>query len=742
MFHIFGIRHHGPGSSKRLMKALADLQPDCILIEAPMDAEGVLKDAGHPDIVPPVALLIYNPKNFNQASYYPFARFSPEWQAIQYGLALGIPVRFMDLPMSMMHQIRESEKQQLKIDIPDPEALRAQRDPLGFMAQIAGYSDSERWWEITFEQETEDTEVFEGILEMMEALRSELKRSETKETLLREAHMRKVMRKALKDGFQRIAVVCGAWHGPVLQDIAAYKVSADNTVLKGLKKTKIAATWIPWSYDRLAFSSGYGAGVVSPAWYEVLFEHSEDVAIHWMTRVARLFRESDMDASAAHALEAVRLAQTLASLRKRAIVGIDELEEAAIAIFCDGDRKQLDLIREKLVIGDVIGKVPSQIQSIPLQQDLEKKIKSARLTKEWNTTEVVEKKLDLRKPANLTASLLLHRLALLDIFWGQLLQNSEYTLGSFSESWKLKWQPDFSIAIIEAGMWGNTVEEAATKITQNKVAKIEQLPELTDLVEKALKADLSKAIPALVKQLEDVSILTKDILHLMEALPAMVRMIKYGNTRKTDVRAVEKLVDQITPRICIGLPALTLNIEEEFARDIFKQVLRVNNTISLLQEDFFEEAWGKALDQVAMHPNANPLLQGVCLRLLFEKRIIDLTKTADEMAFALSNADFVLGIALWLEGFLYGSGMMLLHNPELWQLLDDWVRVLDEDLFKEVLPVMRRTFSSFTIPEREKLMQLAKRQVFPEQRKKEQKEEYDAERMAEISTVLKLFLGQ
>jgi hypothetical protein len=55
---------------------------------------------------------------------------------------------------------------------------------------------------------------------------------------------------------------------------------------------------------------------------------------------------------------------------------------------------------------------------------------------------------------------------------------------------------------------------------------------------------------------------------------------------------------------------------------------------------------------------------------------------------------------------------------------------------------MRRTFSSFTVPEREKLMQLAKRQVFPEQRKKEQKEEYDAERMAKISPVLKLFLGQ
>ena len=36
-----------------------------------------------------------------RAVFYPFALFSPEWQAIHYGARRnGIPVRFMDLPQA------------------------------------------------------------------------------------------------------------------------------------------------------------------------------------------------------------------------------------------------------------------------------------------------------------------------------------------------------------------------------------------------------------------------------------------------------------------------------------------------------------------------------------------------------------------------------------------------------------------------------------------------------------------
>src|SRR5215213_10156203 len=98
--HIFGIRHHGPGSARSLRWALEQLRPDAILVEGPPDAAEVLPLLAHPDMRPPVALLVYAPEAPRRAVYYPFALFSPEWQALHYGLANGIPVRFMDLPQA------------------------------------------------------------------------------------------------------------------------------------------------------------------------------------------------------------------------------------------------------------------------------------------------------------------------------------------------------------------------------------------------------------------------------------------------------------------------------------------------------------------------------------------------------------------------------------------------------------------------------------------------------------------
>ncbi len=45
----------------------------------------------------------------------------------------------------------------------------------------------------------------------------------------------------------------------------------DNRLLARLPKTKVAATWAPWTSGRLALDSGYGAGVTSPGWYQHLF---------------------------------------------------------------------------------------------------------------------------------------------------------------------------------------------------------------------------------------------------------------------------------------------------------------------------------------------------------------------------------------------------------------------------------------------------------------------------------------
>ncbi len=709
MYTIYGIRHHGPGSTRCLLRALEAAPPDCLLIEAPADAEQVLEYSLHPGLIPPAAILLYDDKDLSKASYLPFAEFSPEWQAMRYGLARGIPVHFMDLPMGMQFQLEEDKKGQLEIPLPssgDEEPIV--RDPMGYIAELAGYSDSERWWEATFEQPDNEADIFASIIELNAALRDELARREAPLNQIREAYMRKSLRKALADGHKKVAVVCGAWHAPALARLMRFKPKDDNALLKGLRKKKVTATWIPWSYQRLAFQSGYRAGVVSPAWYELLFSRREDAVQWWMARVAGLLRREGFNASAAHATEAARLAHALAALRRQPIAGIGEMKEAALAVFCEGNDEPLRLIEEQLIIGTEIGEVPAGIPQVPLQKDLENRIRALRLSKWFKSAYPETKELDLRKPSHLDTSRLLHQLNILEIRWGTPVEASESRLGSSREHWRLEWQPDFAIKVIEAGMWGNTVYDAATLYIQKRAAETDQLSALVLLAREALLAGLTAAFNPLAARIEDAAALAKDVSYLMEALPVLADIARYGDTRQTDVEAARALIRHIIPRICIGLPAAVLNIEEEPARGWFSLIVQDNRAISLLSEETGQQQWINSLRKAAEAGAAHPLVRGLCVRLLFDKSVCQAEEAATKMQFALSSTSEAQDGALWLEGFLYGSGLLLIHIPELWDILDEWVAGMQAAHFTEILPLLRRAFSNFTIPEREKMLRLAK----------------------------------
>jgi Family of unknown function (DUF5682) len=96
--HLFGIRHHGPGSALSLVAALDAADPAVVLIEGPPDADEVIRFAGLGTMHPPVALLVHAETDASLANFYPFATYSPEWQAMQWALARSRPVRFIDLP--------------------------------------------------------------------------------------------------------------------------------------------------------------------------------------------------------------------------------------------------------------------------------------------------------------------------------------------------------------------------------------------------------------------------------------------------------------------------------------------------------------------------------------------------------------------------------------------------------------------------------------------------------------------
>ncbi len=103
--------------------------------------------------------------------------------------------------------------------------------------------------------------------------------------------MRQKIRAALKRGRERVAVVCGAWHAPVLR-WPLPPAAADVRTLRGAPRRKITLTWVPWTHQRLASATGYGAGVASPGWYHHLWVAPDQPIVRWLAKVAQALRDA------------------------------------------------------------------------------------------------------------------------------------------------------------------------------------------------------------------------------------------------------------------------------------------------------------------------------------------------------------------------------------------------------------------------------------------------------------------
>jgi hypothetical protein len=754
---VLGVRHHGPGSARAVLRALEAIQPDAVLIEGPPDAQDILPLAIHPQMRPPVALLIYEPDEPRNACYYPFAEFSPEWQAIRWSGARGVTTRFIDLPQAL--RIRETEhntvnpsetdelpKASKPVDPPDADPSDVlPSDPLNALAHAAGYPDGEAWWGRLIEErrdEGDPTGVFDAVREAMTSARDELGHTPHDiDEPAREAHMRRAIRTALKDGAERIAVICGAWHAPALTEAAikATTAKADNELLKGLPKRKNAATWIPWTYERLAFRSGYGAGVESPGWYEHLWQHHTDIAEHWMTRVARLMREEQLDASPAAVIEGVRLAESLATIRGRSVPSLDELGESTLAVLCHGNPLPIRVIETKLIVGHRLGTVPDESPSVPLQKDLAAQQKSLRLKV---SEEECLLDLDQRKETDLARSRLLHRLALLNVPWGELQEDQRRRTSTFHEIWTLQWRPEMAVAVLDAARWGNTVEQAAVGFLADRVRRTADLSELTALLDHAMLADLPASVAGLVERIADLAAVGADLAQLLDAIPPLARILRYGDVRQTDAGMVRPVLAGMAVRACAGLLPACASLDDAAAATMTGRITAANNALTTTEDAELLTLWREKL-AILTEADLHGLVCGRATRLLLDANAAESADATARLSLALSPGNPPAKAAAWLEGFLGGSGSILVHDTRLLQMIDQWVVGLPRSTFEEICPVARRTFSTFTAPERRMIGQSVRRSASPDSTAATvPADAYDAARGTLVDPVLRLILGE
>jgi hypothetical protein len=509
-----------------------------------------------------------------------------------------------------------------------------------------------------------------------------------------------------------VVVVCGAWHVPALRRKTT--VAADKALLKGLPKVKTDLTWVPWTHRRLSRSSGYGAGIDSPGWYGHLFSAPDRPVERWLTKVAGLLRAEDRIVSSAHVIEAVRLAETLAAMRGRPLPGLSETTDAVRAVMCEGSDVPLELVRDRLVVGDVLGEVPPSAPAVPLHRDLARLQRRLRLKPEALEREL---ELDLRKENDAARSRLLHRLRLLGIAWGEPAASRGST-GTFRETWRLRWEPELSVRIAEAGVWGTTVLSAATAKAETDAVTAQGLADVTALAEHCLLAELPGALPTVMRILADRAALDTDVGHLAQALPALVRSLRYGDVRGTDTGALAEVAAGLSERVFVGLPPACAALDADAAEEMRRHVDAVHQAVGLLGDApaaghrRLRGRWQAVLRVLSGRDTVPGVIRGRAVRLLLDDGELAHDEAALLMGLVLSPGTPPADAAAWIEGFVgggSGGGLLLVHDERLLGLVDAWLTGVPAEAFTDVLPLLRRTFSAYEPGVRRTLGELVRR---------------------------------
>ncbi len=744
---LLGVRHHGPGSARAVRRALSACQPQVVLIEGPPEADPLVPLAGDEHMRAPVALLGYpvdakrapapggsGTDRRRPAAFWPFGEFSPEWQALRWAVAHEVPVHFIDLPAAVQLATDDAPRRRRR-DRDGESGVRT--DPIGTLAAAAGYDDPERWWEDVVEhrfdgpadaaaslaggpgpvhdhgEHGDAVEVaaalrpFAAIAEAMAEVRAQAApapEAERIEEERREAAMRSGLRAALRD-HERVAVVCGAWHVPALT-APLPTATADARLLRGLPSVKVAMTWVPWTHARLASGEGYGAGVRSPGWYHHLFTTPPRQSVaRWLVRAAGVLRRDGLPVSSAHVIEATRLSDALATMRGRPVPGLVEVTDAALAVLCEGDPLRLDLIQRRLVIGERLGAVPGRTPGVPIARDVAASQRRLRLPPEPVPREI---DLDLRREIDLERSRLLHRLGLLGVDWGVALVGRRGR-GTFWESWRLAWQPEFSVDLVEASAYGTTVRDAASTRVAEQAAAAGSLAGVAALVERCLLAELPDGLPAVLAALDERMARDHDVAHLMDALPALARTVRYGDVRRTDLPVLRHVTDGLITRIAVGLPAAVASLDDAAAAAMRDRIDAVHAAVALLDQPDLTARWHEVLATLSTRDDIHGLLAGRVNRLLLDAELLHVAEAGRRMALVLTVGVPVARAAAWIEGFLTGDGLLLVHDERLLRLVDGWLTGIPAEAFVEVLPLLRRTFSEYPAPQRRQIGERAVR---------------------------------
>lgn len=707
--YFFGIRHLSPAGAWHLKQFLEEKKPRLVLVEGPSDLNEQLKDITTEKTKPPIAILAYTTEAPVRTILYPFAGYSPEYQAIWWCYLNNVPCRLIDLPSTVFLAFPS----ETKMDIEGEEGRMGIYEKLDIQAGEDGH---ETFWERVMEHQ-HNTEKYHQGANIFGANLRELTKGKEKdwsETVVREAFMRRQIAKAVEEGVapEEIVVVTGSYHVEGLKNWEEDAMTEEEE--NSLPRVEVNHTLMPYSNYRLSTRAGYGAGNKAPAYYQLLWEsfrrQDPQFAVNcYLSKIAGYQRKNGTPVSSAEVIEAVRLANSLAQLRGGRIPSLRDLRDAAVTCLGKGSFSVISLAVADTEIGTAIGELREGVSRTSIQEDFYRQLKEWKLEKYRNLT-AQDLELDLRENRrviseksaflDLNRSFFLNQLRVLEIKFAQKQQVNQDS-GTYKEPWVLQWTPEAEIELVEAALKGNTIAQAASFKMKEQVESASNMGEIAKVIENAFECGMALAVNYATSALQAMAVDAASLEELAFTAQRLSLVIQYGSIRLLDSSPLVPILQQIFYRSCLLL-ASACNCDENASKGIIVAMDQLNSA-ALVHEFLEQQAWISTLEEIADRDDLNMKLSGFAAAILLERGCMDSQHLQLQVQRRLSKGVPAELGAGWFEGLAMKNRYALIARLSLWESLDNYLNTLDDEEFKRALVFLRRAFADFTAMEKDEI---------------------------------------
>ena len=698
----FGIRHFSPAGAYFLRQFLDKIKPDLVLIEGPADFDFLIDDIVSKKLVPPFAIMAYTKEAPIDTILYPFAEYSPEYQAILWARENNTECHFFDLESDIILGLEKRD------DETKDEEIISETNPKKSIE-----TDMEGFWERTLEQ-SEDMQAYRaGSALFGESIRKDTNaddKSFIRDTV-RESFMKRKIKEYIEKGFdtEKIVAITGAFHTSAIESLEG---AMSDKEYKALVRRESNVTLMPYSYYRLSKRTGYGAGNAAPAYYELLWQGflNGDITYHerkYLSSLAKYMREHGGIVSSAQVIEATRLARELAIIRGGSVPTLEDLKDASITCMGGGSFGEMAMGFAETDIGKKIGSVPQDAMQTSIQSDFNSKLKQLKLEK-YKELVATPLQLDLRENLrvksvesaflDLNRSFFLYRLVVLGIDFAKIKRSSQDN-ATWAENWILQWTPEAEIQIVESVLKGDTIADAVAFVLSERLLEATKISEIADVIEDAFNCGLPKIVEGAKRSLDVTANGAIAMCDIADTVSKLSNMISFGDIRKLDR---EPLIP-IVKRLCIRASLMLVGesaCDDIAAAALAEDIQKIHNVFMV--QDFLDESlWFDKLTELSNRDDLNTKISGLATAILLDAGKIDEPTLRKEVSRRLSvGMPAELG-ANWFAGLSMRNHYALIGRLTLWESLSEYLDTLDEEEFRRSAVFLRRAFVEYSAKEKD-----------------------------------------